>query len=402
MTQAIEMVPGIVDTASRRALHRLAFSKVKEISLFAEAEINSIFNTKKITDELRGYKEPFSATVMAYENEESTARTVVELVRAHYHIAHRFYALKAKMLKEKHLTYADRAASVGSIGKQSVSFNAAVEGFHASLLDFDPDFAKRFDATLKEGRIDAFPRKGKRSGAFCSSVHNCPVMVLLNYQGKARDALTLAHEMGHAFHSELSRTQPIMYQYYSIAAAEVASTFFENIMAKRIAATLQPKDRIIFLHDQLQDSISTVFRQVACFEFELSLHKEIRSTGFASAARIGELHNAAMSSYLGPTVQLTEEDGYFFVNWSHIREFFYVYSYAFGELISRELYSRYQENPAFKENVITFLKAGGSDSPENIFAAAGIDVRNPEFYRNALARIENDLEELERAVRESM
>lgn len=381
--------------AKRRALHAALMRTLRGIAPMAESELNAIITRKKISDELRGFAEPFDATILGYENERASVLALVEAVSAHFDLSKRFYRTKAKLMGEKKLTYADRSAPVGSL-KKKIPFAEAARLVRASFATLHPRYAEIFDRLLAGGQTDIYPKKGKSGGAFCSGAIEQPTMVLLNHVDDAHSLMTLAHEMGHAIHTERSKQQPPHYQGYSIAVAETASTFFEQIAFDALTATLSEKERLIALHDRLQDDAQTVFRQIALFNFERDLHAAVRAKGLVPKEEIAKLLNTHMASYLGPTVELTEDDGYNFVQWSHIRRFFYVYSYAYGQLISRALYESVKSDPAAVEKVDAFLSAGGSASPEDIFAACGLDVRSPAFFKKGLAGIERDLATLEK------
>jgi oligoendopeptidase F len=249
---------------------------------------------------------------------------------------------------------------------------------------------------LKNGRIDIFPKKGKKGGAFCSGGINIPTIVLLNHLPDLDSVMTMAHEMGHAIHTEYSKQNLPIYQDYTISAAEVASTFFENIIFEEIFAKLSDSEKVIALHDRIQDYVSTVFRQIGCFNFELDLHTELRAKGSLSGAEIAALHNKNMSAYLGKTVVMKENDGYMFVDWGHIRNYFYVYSYAYGILISRAMYEKYKADNTYIEKVKQFMVAAGSMSPDDIFKSIGIDTSKPEFFEQGLLSIKKDIERLDK------
>lgn len=385
-------------TKERRALAALISEKLQLSADTAEAELNAIVLNKKINDELRGYKQPQDATIMGYENDPATVENLVKTVSKAFRISHRFYKLKAKMLKLKRLEYCDRSAPVGKT-KKEIKFPEAVKLVQRAFHKFDPFYAETLTSFLDQGQIDVFPKQGKTGGAYCSHYGTLPVFVLLNHTNGFRDLTTLAHEMGHAFHSTLStQHQPPMYRDYTIATAEVASTFFENLVFDEVLPTLSPSEQVVALHDKLNDSISTIFRQIACYNFELELHQTIRREGSMSKEAIATLMNKHMGAYLGPVFKLREDDGYFFVTWSHLRRFFYVYSYAFGEIVSSALYAKYKQDPSFKDKVKHFLTLGGSMSPEDIFASIGIDVRHPAFFQEGLKKIEADIAKLEKLV----
>jgi len=162
--------------------------------------------------------------------------------------------------------------------------------------------------------------------------------------------------------------------------------------------SLTKKEQTIALHDKISGEISTIFRQIACFNFENELHKNIREKGYLAKEEIAKLMNKNMKAYLGPIVKFEEDDGYQFITWSHIRRFFYVYTYASGSLISSALFAKYKEDPKYLEKIEEFLSAGSSKNPEDIFASAGIDIRNPDFFRIGLEKIENDIKKLEKLI----
>lgn len=382
-------------TKQRRELHEKVMNAYKSVSDFAESEINAIVTNKKINDKLRCYKTPYEATVKGYENDLNTVRYLTEAVSKNFSIAHKFFKIKAEMLGENKLGYADRSAKVGNVGINIPIEQAAdktISAFNVAGSEFGAFVKEMF----KKGLVDVFPKKGKGSGAFCSSgVRELPTYVFLNHINDFRSLTTLAHEMGHALHSKYAKNQRPLYEDYTIAAAEVASTFFENLVFEQELKELSEKEKMVLLHDKINDDISTIFRQVACFNFEVELHETIRKQGFLPKEEISEMMNKHMQSYLGPVFELNQLDGYFFVTWSHIRNFFYVYSYAFGQLISDALYERYKADKSKIKDVIKFLSAGGSESPENIFRSIGINP-NKKFFEQGLQKISRDIDELEK------
>ncbi|HVU79939.1 MAG TPA: M3 family oligoendopeptidase [Candidatus Paceibacterota bacterium] len=384
-------------TKERRSLYAVVNAAYKSAAQMAESELNAIVTRKKIGDELRGFEEPYDATILGYENDRTSILALVDTVTKHFGIAHRFYRAKAKLMKEKKLTYADRAAPVGSV-KKKIPFEQAAEVVRETFRTLDPRYAEIFDMLLQNGQVDVYPKKGKTSGAYCSSTVESPTLVLLNHVDDAHSLLTLAHEMGHAVHAERSKTQRPFYQGHTISTAEVASTFFERAAFEALAGMLPESERLIALHDRAQDDVATVFRQIACFNFEAELHRTIRAKGLLPKEGIAALMNKHMAAYLGDAVTLAPDDGYFFVTWGHIRRFFYVYSYAYGLLISRALFEQVKKDPAFIQKVDAFLCAGGTASPEDIFAACGLDLYKPTVFALGLKGIEKDVAALEEAV----
>jgi oligoendopeptidase F len=363
---------------------------------FADSEINAIYNYKKIMDERRGYTQPYSATVLHYENKEKTVDTLVNTVTKYFSISQRFYRLHAKIIGDDVL-YADKNVKAGEI-KKKFSFEESVSIVRGAFEKIDPQYAQMLDVFLADGRIDVYPQKGKSGGAFCWSTGLNPVYILLNHTDDIRSVETLAHEIGHGIHYTLSKTQPSRYRDFSIATAEVASTFFEQVVSAELEHHLSEDEKVVFLHNKIMGDISTIFRQIACFNFELELHTEIRSKGMVPKGDIAEMMAKHMKRYLGKAVSVSDDDGYTFVSWSHIRNFFYVYSYAFGQLVSRALYEKWKEDSHYADKIKQFLSAGRSMSPEDIFKKIGIDVTDPTFFELGLKSIERDIVNLEKLV----
>lgn len=398
IAEAMGTVASTDDAAERRALHGRVVEALKTVAHYAEAEINAVYTWKKAQDEARQFARPEDATLLSYEIEAKTVDALRKAVAAANPLAHRFYAAKAKLLGLRKLTYADRGVGLPENPDAPAwrpDFPEAAKALAEILEPIGPWYRETFERYVANGQIDAYPRKGKTGGAFCASIRETPVYVMLNHEPSPHSFSTIAHEMGHAFHSEHSRGQSALYEDYSYATAESASTFFERLaFEKMVADAATPEARFGLVFQKANDFIATVFRQIACFEFEAALHRRIRAEGYLSAAEIAKEHNRAMAAYLGPAVELAEDDGYFFVSWSHIRNHFYVFSYAFGELVANALYEKYRKEgnvAAFEK----FLKAGGSDTVENIFAASGLDVTKPAFWKKGLAAFEEMVEEIE-------
>ena len=392
-----EVSSGLADMPKkeRRTMQDELNKVFKSVSHMAEAELNAIYNFKKIMDKRRGYEKPYSATILDYENSEQAIENFVQLVSRYFRIAHRFYKLHAKLLGDKKIKLADRGAKIGEI-KTKFSFEKSVSMLRKLLGKVDQDYLKIFNQFLEKGQIDVYPKKGKTSGAYSSGDGILPTFVLLNHTDNLRSLETLAHEMGHAIHTELSKSQPSRYRGHSTATAEVASTFFEQMMADEVEKQLPEKEQLILLHNRIMRDVSTIFRQIAFFNFELELHKKIRAEGQVPKEEVARIMNKHLKSYLGDAVEVTGDDGYFYVYLSHIRRFFYVYTYAYGQIISRALYEKWKEDPAYAKKVRQFLSAGCSMSPEDIFKSIGIDTSKNSFFETGLRGIERDIDKLEK------
>ena len=400
LSEAGEIVSNL-PTKKRRELHRLIMEKLRDsVSDFSESEINAVYTDKKVSDELRGFAEPYSATIMSYKNDEKSIFELVQTITGSFSVAHRFYAVKAKLLGEKTLTYADRSAGIGST-KTTFPIEKGIEMVAKIFGEAGPRYKEIFESMLANGQIDIFPRKNKTGGAFCSSGIHSPTLVLLNHADNLRSVETIAHEMGHAVHAEFSKAQSAIYEGHTISVAETASTFFEGLVFEEVWKTLPEKEKIIALHDKIQGDIASIFRQIACFNFELELHRKIRSEGFVAKEDIAKLMNKHMSAYMGKAIKIEDVDGYFFVKWSHIRNFFYVYSYAYGQLISRALLEKYKKDHSYIEKIGQFLSAGCSKSPEDIFKDIGIDTTKGAFFEEGIRGIEKDIAELEKLARQA-
>lgn len=390
--EASSMVANLPKT-QRRKLHALLNEVYKSNAEIARAEMNAVVTYKKITDELRGYKKPYSATMRQYQNKEEVIESMVGVVTEGFKISKGFYKLHAKLLGEEKLELADRSVKAGEL-KQKFNFEKAVEIVRSAFARVDQKYVDILDSYLENGQIDVFPKAGKTGGAFCWGDGDEPVYVMLNHTDSIRSVETLAHEMGHAFHSEMVKKQPDLYKGYPTSMAEVASTFFEQLVVDELSQQLSDKERLVLLHNRLLGDLATIFRQIAFFNYEVELHETVRLEGPISAEKMAEMMQKHLKSYLGSAVEVTKDDGYFYVGLSHARRFFYVYSYAYGQIVSRAMYEKWKENPDYASQVEAFLSSGESKSPYDTFKMIGIDTRNPDFFKSALRGIERDIKEL--------
>ncbi len=394
MGKAIGMINEL-NKSDRYKLRDLISQKLKSISFIAEAELNAVVTNKKIDDDLRNVSKPYELTVVGYQNDLNSIETLVNTITDKFYISHKFYKLKAKLLKLKKLRIADTSISIGKT-KMKIPFNKAVDLAAESFASADVKFSNILLSMAESGRIDVYPMKGKRTGAFCNNGHDIPTIILLNHTDNLNSYTTLAHEMGHAIHSELSRSQPVLYENYTISVAEVASTFFENIAFEKVFEMMSEKEKKIALFDRIQDDMSTIFRQIAFFNFELEMHNLVRQKGALSSREYADLYKKHIESYIGKAMDVKPDEGYSFVYVSHFRYFFYVYSYAYGQIISKALYAKYKEDKGFINKIKEFLSAGGSKSPYQIFKDIGVDTSKPEFFEAGLKSIEEDIARLEK------
>ncbi|HYA32068.1 MAG TPA: M3 family oligoendopeptidase [Thermodesulfovibrionales bacterium] len=360
----------------------------------AEAELNSILANKKTDDELRNMERPDLGRHLSDDIESKVVDSLITTVSGRFSIPRRYYELKAQLLKMRKLKYHERNVEYGSIAKH-YSFDKAVRLVMKVFRNLDPSFADIFAALLDNGFVDAFPRKGKAGGAFCAHhLISQPTYVLLNHTGKLNDVLTLAHELGHGINNELMKEKQDALNFGSpLSTAEVASTFMEDFVLQELLREADDETRLAVMVNKLNDDISTIFRQVACYRFEQELHQEFRQKGYLSKEEIGVVFRKHMADYMGEFVEQSLGSENWWIYWGHIRYFFYVYSYASGLLISKSLQSSVKKDPRFIGGVKDFLSAGQSDSPRNIFMRLGIDITGDAFWNRGLDEVESLLEE---------
>ncbi|MBT4153200.1 MAG: M3 family oligoendopeptidase [Candidatus Magasanikbacteria bacterium] len=381
----------IRDSAAKQ-VHRL----LAEYAPIAEAEINAVFHDKKVDDTLRGFDRPDSDRHLNDDIETEVVDAMRKAVSGKFDVSARFYKLKAKLNGAPTMKYHERAVPYGNI-EDNYSFEDAVVLVKGVFEKLDPSFADIFQRFLDNGQIDVFPQKGKSGGAFCVYwTPEQPVFVLLNHAKTLGDVLTLAHEMGHAINDEYIRDkQHALHFETSTATAEVASTFMEDFVLAKLLETADDEQRLAILMKRLDDDVAAIMRQVACYNFEEALHKAVRGQGYVSKESIGKLFNEHMHAYMGDAVEQCDGAENWWVYWSHIRRFFYVYSYASGLLISKAMQNMVREDATNIEKVKTFLQTGVSKSPKETFAAMGIDIADAAFWQEGLKGIEQTLVQAE-------
>ena len=364
----------------------------------AEYEINSILENKKISDEYRKIQRVDLPRLLSDDMEPNTVDTLRSVVTDSFDISQRFYKLKAKLLKQDSLAYYERNVKVDDI-KQEFSFEKSINIVKEVFKKLDKEFLDIMQMYESQGQYDAYPKRGKEGGAFCVGVGSkYPTYILLNHNDKLQDVLTIAHESGHGIHTEYSNNQNPLNQGYSTACAEVASTFFENFVLENISENLSEKEKDLLLFKSLEEDVSTIFRQIACYNFELELHKQFRDKGFLSKDDISKIFTQEMSKYLGESVLKDKHMQLGWIYWSHIRSFFYTYSYASGLLISKYLQNLVKEDTQNIKYVKEFFKAGDSKSPKEIFLDMGMDISKKEFWEIGLKEVEEKLSYLEKKI----
>ncbi|HEV2956861.1 MAG TPA: M3 family oligoendopeptidase, partial [Xanthobacteraceae bacterium] len=346
--------------AAARALAKTFAANLRPFTLI----LNTLAKDKEISDRWRGFPDVASARHLGNRVEPEIVEALVTAVQsACPRLSHRYYALKAKWFGKKQLAHWDRNAPLPRVETRPIGWDEAKERVLSAYRAFSPqmaDIAARFFA---RNWIDAPVRPGKAQGAFAHpTVPSAHPYVLLNYQGKPRDVMTLAHELGHGVHQVLAAPNGALMAPTPLTLAETASVFGEMLTFKRLLAdTTDRKARKALLAGKVEDMINTVVRQIAFYSFERRVHLE-RKTGELTAQRLGELWLAVQGESLGPAIEL--KPGYE-TFWTYIPHFihspFYVYAYAFGDCLVNSLYAVYEKAEAgFAERYLAMLAAGGT------------------------------------------
>ncbi len=361
---------------------------------------NTLLADKATDDRLRRYPHWLAARNLSNEASDESVRALIEAVSGRYEIARRWYRLKARLLGIERLADYDRMAAVTE-DEVTFPFSQAREIVLDCYSSFSPELGAVAGRFFAERRIDAPVRPAKRGGAFAAAaVPSVFPYVLLNYTARRRDVLTLAHELGHGVHFALAAKQGIFHQQTPLTLAETASVFGETIVFGRLLeADSTPASRLALLAENLEDTIATVFRQVAMNRFEDLVHTTRREQGELSVERFGELWAESQSELFGDSVEVTE--GYR-TWWSYIPHFIgspgYVYAYAYGQLLALSVYQRYEQlGPELVPRYLELLAAGGSRSPEELGRIVGVDLADPGFWEAGLDLVERQLQEAEEA-----
>ena len=366
---------------------------------------NTLAKDKEISDRWRGFNDIADSRHLANRVEGPVVEALVDAVRESYpKLSHRYYKMKAKWLGKDVMPHWDRNAPLPEKPERTVKWPEAREivldaysGFSPKMADIARDF---FDKRW----IDAPARPGKAPGAFAHPVTpSAHPYVLLNYLGKSRDVMTLAHELGHGVHQVLAGQQGVLLSQTPLTLAETASVFGEMLTFKALLKdTTDAKERKALVAGKVEDMLNTVVRQIAFYEFERKIHLA-RRDGELTSDKINELWMSIQAESLGPAIEF--KPGYE-VFWAYIGHFirapFYVYAYAFGDCLVNSLYALYDEaHPDFVNKYFDLLSAGGSKHHSELLAPFGLDASKPEFWHKGLAMISSMIDELEEMDKES-
>jgi oligoendopeptidase F len=386
-----------VRAAAAKGVSAAFGEKVRLFSLIT----NVLAKDKEIIDGWRHYPRPTSSRNRGNMVEDEVVDALVTAVTESFpRLSHRYYAMKAKWLGLPKLQHWDRNAPLPDQDDATIPWPEATRRVLDSYAAFSPELAAVGRRFFDKPWVDAALRPGKASGAFAHpTVPSAHPYLLVNYHGKTRDVMTLAHELGHGVHQVLAGDQGYLMSSTPLTLAETASVFGEMLTFRALLdAETDPRRRRALLASKVEDMLNTVVRQIAFYRFETLLHDE-RKTGEIAYERIGELWMQVQTESLGPAFDFTPD---YNVYWAYIPHFvhspFYVYAYAFGDCLVNALYGVFREgHPGFQAKYLEMLRAGGTKRHKELLAPFGLDASHPAFWHKGLDVIAGFIDELERA-----
>lgn len=387
------------DTAKREsAFHALSKTLVDNQRLFTHIT-NVLAKDKEISDRWRGFDDVADSRHMANSVEREVVDALEQAVQDAYpRLSHRYYAMKAKWFGKEQLNAWDRNAPLPTSDDRVFDWETAKNTVLDAYGKFSPELAKIAQPFFNSGWIDAPVTEGKGPGAFAHpTVPSAHPYLMLNYLGKSRDVMTLAHELGHGVHQVLAADQGPLMASTPLTLAETASVFGEMLTFRSLLADAKdPKVRFAMLSQKVEDMLNTVVRQISFYSFERKVHTA-RRKGELRTEELNEMWLEVSKQSLGPAIKFNEGYDIF---WSYIPHFihspFYVYAYAFGDCLVNSLYAKYEAEPeGFADKYFDLLKAGGSKHHSELLAPFGLDASDPDFWSLGLSMIEGLIDELE-------
>lgn len=385
-----------VREAAAKGVSEAFGSRIRLFSLIT----NTLVKDKEVMDKWRNHPRPGSSRNRANMVEDEVVDALVTAVRDSFpRLSHRYYTMKAKWLGLEKLMHWDRNAPLPRDVDSAIPWADAVKQVRAAYAGFSPEMEKLAAPFFEKAWIDAALRPGKSGGAFAHpTVPSAHPYLLLNYHGKARDVMTLAHELGHGVHQRLAAEQGYLMSSTPLTLAETASVFGEMLTFRALLdAETDPAKRRLLLAGKVEDMLNTVVRQIAFYRFETLVHDE-RRKGELSSERIGEIWMQVQIESLGPIFDFTPDYACY---WAYIPHFvhspFYVYAYAFGDCLVNALYGVYRDGavPGFEAKYMAMLKAGGTLRHKELLAPFGLDASQPDFWKRGLDVISGFIDELE-------
>ncbi len=384
--------PKIRETAYKTILTKYTENK----GVIGEIYQNIVLNWRDEGIEIRGYDSPISMRNIGNNIDDKTIESLLSVCRKNSSIFQKFFIQKAKMLKIKKLRRYDvYAPAAANIKEKNYTYNKSVKLVFESLGKFSKTLEEFARKVFNENHIDSSIRQGKRDGAFCSTLTpKITPYVLVNFTGKSRDVFTLAHELGHAVHSQAAQDRSILVQDAPLPLAETASTFSELLLYDNLSDKISDDEKKIMLSEKIDDLYATIMRQSFFTIFEVDAHKQIGKG--TTVDEISKTYLQNLKEQFGNSVSLTED---FAIEWSCIPHFyhtpFYCYAYSFGNLLALSLFQRYKkEGKDFVPSYINILAAGGAKKPEKLLAEYGFDIRSPKFWQEGFDYVDKQVKAL--------
>jgi len=384
--------PKIRETAYKTILTKYTESK----GVVGEIYQNIILNWRDEGIEIRGYESPISMRNIGNDVDDKTIETLLSICRKNSPVFQKFFVQKAKMLKMKKLRRYDLyAPAAANIKEKNYAYDKSVKLVFESLGKFSSTLEEYARKVFNENHIDSAIRQGKRDGAFCSTLTpKITPYVLVNFTGKSRDVFTLAHELGHAVHSQAAQDRSILVQDAPLPLAETASTFSELLLYDNLSDKISDNEKKIMLAEKIDDLYATIMRQSFFTIFEVDAHKQIGEG--TTINEISKTYLQNLKEQFGNSVSLSDD---FAIEWSCIPHFyhtpFYCYAYSFGNLLALSLFQRYKkEGKDFVPAYMNILAAGGSKKPEKLLAEYGLDIRSPKFWQEGFDYVNEQVKTL--------
>ena len=384
--------PKIRETAYKTILTKYTDNK----GVIGEIYQNIVLNWRDEGIEIRGYDSPISMRNIGNDVDDKTIESLLSICKKNSPVFQKFFAQKAKMLKMKKLgRYDIYAPAAANIKEKNYTYNKSVKLVFESLGKFSSVLEEYARKVFNENHIDSAIRQGKRDGAFCSTLTpKITPFVLVNFTGKSRDVFTLAHELGHAVHSQAAQNKSILVQDAPLPLAETASTFSELLLYDNLSDKISDNQKKIMLSEKIDDLYATILRQSFFTIFEVDAHKQIGDG--TTINEISKTYLQNLKEQFGNSVNITDD---FAIEWSCIPHFyhtpFYCYAYSFGNLLALSLFQRYKkEGKDFVPSYINILAAGGSQKPEKLLSEYGFDIRSPKFWQEGFDYIKEQVKTL--------
>ena len=388
-----------VDPKIRETSYKTILSKYeKNKGVIGEIYQNIVLNWKDEGIEIRGYESPISMRNIGNDVDDKTIESLLSICRKNSTVFQKFFVQKAKMLELKKIRRYDLyAPAANKIKEKNYSYNKSVKLVFESLGKFSSTLEEFARKVFNENHIDSSVRQGKRDGAFCSTLTpKITPYVLVNFTGKSRDVFTLAHELGHAVHSQAAQNRSILVQDAPLPLAETASTFSELLLYDNISDKISDDEKKIMLSEKIDDLYATILRQSFFTIFEIDAHKQIGKG--TTVDEISKTYLQNIKEQFGKSVVVSDDFG---IEWSCIPHFyhtpFYCYAYSFGNLLALSLFQRYKkEGKDFVPSYINILAAGGSKKPEKLLSEYGFDIRSPKFWQEGFDYVNKQVKTLSR------